>query len=309
MSRTVAPLRGLTLKQLSSELGVDRHELRWLTRRGAHLYDERRLSKKGNGSRRLLVPTPRLKLFQRAFYKKYLRDHAYHPAAYCVRGRGILDAVRQHRSRTHLLHLDITDFFPSVDCGDVRDCLRREGVSKDAVPTIARLFTCENQLPQGAPTSVAIGNLVLHPLDVRLTGYCRKPGAGLTYTRYVDDITISGGSRLAKFQGGIRKIVKDCGWVLNQRSRLLGPDEEHLILGILAGRTLALDEDYVSDVEAALNTLREARCQLAPETARSLRGKIAWIRAVEPDRGRRLDAAFQQLLGGEPREPLTQIAC
>ena len=176
MSRTVAPLRGLTLKQLSSELGVDRHELRWLTRRGAHLYDERRLSKKGNGSRRLLVPTPRLKLFQRAFYKKYLRDHAYHPAAYCVRGRGILDAVRQHRSRTHLLHLDITDFFPSVDCGDVRDCLRREGVSKDAVPTIARLFTCENQLPQGAPTSVAIGNLVLHPLDVRLTGYCRKPG-------------------------------------------------------------------------------------------------------------------------------------
>lgn len=307
MNEPVTALRGLTLERISSELGVDGHEIRWLTRRAAHLYEARALSKKGSGSRRLLVPAPRLKSFQRAFYKKYLRDHAYHPAAYCVPGRGVLDAVRQHRGRTHVLHLDITDFFPSVDCGKVRDCLRREHVAEEAVPTITRLLTCENQLPQGAPTSVAIGNLVLHRVDARVTGYCRRPGAGLTYTRYVDDITISGGSRIEKFEGGIRRIVEDCGWVLNQRSRMVGPDEEHRILGILAGRTLAVGEEYVSDVEVTLDILREAGC--GRTLARSLQGKIAWIRAVEPSRGRRLEATLQRILDGEPLEAPKQIAC
>ena len=296
MSKPVTRLRGLTLERISAELGVDGHELRWLARRAAHLYEEKKLSKKGNGRRRLLVPSPRLKSFQRAFYKKYLRDHPYHPAAYCVPGHGVLDAVRRHRGRTHVLHLDIADFFPSVDCGRVRDCLRREGVAEEAVPTITRLLTFENQLPQGAPTSVAIGNLVLHRVDARVAGYCRRPGAGLTYTRYVDDITISGGSRLEKFEGGIRRIVEDCGWVLNRRSRLFGPAEEHRILGVLAGRTLALDEDYVSDVENALEAVREAGYQLSPGAAGSLRGKIAWIQAVEPDLGRRLEAAFRQIV-------------
>lgn len=286
-------LRGLTLERLAEELGVTEKHLLDLAHTAPDRYrpQERQI---GDKTRRLLVPDRDLKTFQSRFYKRYLADFPYHGAVYCCKGRGAVAAARVHRRHTHVLHLDIADFFPSVDHRRVRSAFGKVGVSRTLVPTLSRLLTAEDQLPQGAPTSVAVGNLVLLDLDIRLQGLCDDAGAGFAYTRYVDDIAISGGSRLEKRVATIRRIIGSCGWTLNTKGGLLGSSDQHHLLGLLVGLELNVDEYFLADLEAALAEMEVRPGSIDGGDLASLRGRIGWVKAVEPARGRKLEARLRK---------------
>jgi RNA-directed DNA polymerase len=147
----------------------------------------------------------------------------------------VLKAVAAHEHRPALIHHDIKDFFPSVPTRRVVGSLINRGILPSLARLIAEVCTVDNQLPQGAPTSVSLGNLVLQQLDRRLTELCRREG--LTYTRYIDDLAISGGAvRLRAFAPLIVRIIKGDGWIIGEeKGGFSGPDEYREYLGVSIG--------------------------------------------------------------------------
>src|SRR5438034_755250 len=80
-----------------------------------------------------------------------------------------------------------------------------------AAALLTKLCTHDGSLPQGAPTSPRLSNLVNHRLDARLFALARK--RNVAYSRYADDITISGASdekhRPTALIHVIKKILKE----------------------------------------------------------------------------------------------------
>tara|TARA_B100000029_G_scaffold487152_1_gene542320 strand:- start:183 stop:1181 length:999 start_codon:yes stop_codon:yes gene_type:complete len=106
-----------------------------------------------------------------------------------VRGRSILSNASRHVGRRFVVTTDIRDFFPSITSAQVNDALQPLGLTATTRHAVVRLLTRRGQLPQGAPTSPHMANLVAQRLDLRLSGLARHHG--WTYSRYADDLTFS----------------------------------------------------------------------------------------------------------------------
>lgn len=153
------------------------------------------ISKRNGMPRAIDEPLKDLKYLQRKILA-YLESLASEPQS-CVhgfvRGRSILTNARQHtNTRTkHILNIDLEDFFPSITFKRVRGVFRKHPFyfSHQVASLVAHICTHEGVLPQGAPTSPFISNLICRGLDRDLKNLARKNRA--TYTRYADDITFS----------------------------------------------------------------------------------------------------------------------
>lgn len=151
---------------------------------------------KRNGAPRLIQePRARLKILQKKVLE-FLEEHASRPKP-CVHGftkkRSIVTNARKHCSPQiqHVLNIDLKDFFPSIGFFRVRGVLQKlpYGCSHNVATVLAHLCTHRNELPQGAPTSPFLANLVARRLDTDLMDLARRHRA--TYTRYADDLTFS----------------------------------------------------------------------------------------------------------------------
>jgi RNA-directed DNA polymerase len=101
-------------------------------------------------------------------------------------------------------------------------------------------------LPQGAPTSPALANLSAYGLDRRLSALAASTGC--VYSRYADDLTLSGGSWLISHQSDIRRlvarIVRDEGFRLNDRkSRLVTRAGRQVITGLVTAAGLTVERE------------------------------------------------------------------
>ena len=153
------------------------------------------ISKRNGMPRAIDEPLKELKAFQRKILS-YLESLSSTPQS-CVHGfvkdRSILTNAKQHcNPRTkHILNIDLENFFPSITFKRVRGALRKHPFyfSHQVASLVAHICTREGTLPQGAPTSPFISNLICRGLDRDLRSLARKNRA--TYTRYADDITFS----------------------------------------------------------------------------------------------------------------------
>ncbi|WP_460264638.1 reverse transcriptase domain-containing protein [Clostridium sporogenes] len=121
------------------------------------------------------------------------------PSAYgFIQDRGIKDNAINHTKRKLLLNIDLKDFFSQVHFGRVRGMLMKKpyGINQEAATVIAQLVCFEGALPQGAPSSPIITNMICSPLDTQLIRLAKK--YGLVYTRYADDITFSTNNQFPK---------------------------------------------------------------------------------------------------------------
>lgn len=237
--------------------------------------------------REIRIPSRLLTIAHQRLLKGPLRSVPIHQASYCERGKGGLAAARLHAGHPVLLHLDLKRFFPSVTPQRVEDELRRVRFDDGAAKLIAHLSTIDNQLPQGASTSVALGNLVLQRLDGRLAALARQ--RGFTYTRYVDDIGVSGGRRLEKAEALIGGIVEDDGWTIGKaKGGLLGVDKRHRYLGVVINSAPNLTPEYIKDLRHLIRVLASAGDKVLEGRRRELWGKLDWIAAVAPSKGTRL---------------------
>ena len=290
----MSPFQSLTTRRLAKMAGTTENRLRALANHPTAHYRQQTHHGRNGKRRTLTIPTPELKRVQRYLLRNLLDLLTPHPAAACVRNRGAVWMMRRHTRHPFLLNLDIQDFFPNVSRSRVAEGLARLGL-RDA-ELLSSLLTVNNELPQGAPTSVAIADIALFPLDRRIAGLARAQG--LVYSRYVDDLAISGGSRIRnRFQQVIVRFATEEGWILNEKGGLVGPSERHVVLGAIVNAKPNVSQRYISDVRFYLRMIKRGKVQPTSSELNRLVSQVAWISNVNPDKGRALKAILARATG------------
>ncbi len=180
--------------------------------------------------RLVISPQGCMRTFQERFYRGVLLprlDRSPHSHG-GVPGRNLLTNVRPHLGHTFVFTTDVSNFYPSIHRQRVLDLFTRLGCSPEVAGLSTRLCTYRNQLAQGLLTSPILADQLLRPVDDRIGGACQKASAGqkaeLAYTRFVDDIAISGTFDLEQsgFPGLVRRILAESGLAVNEEKDQFG---------------------------------------------------------------------------------------
>ncbi|WP_373833410.1 reverse transcriptase family protein [Delftia acidovorans] len=236
--------------QLADAMGINVAELRFLGfhREVArtHHYHSFTLPKKTGGERLISAPMPRLKRAQYWVLDNILAKVPAHDAAHgFLAGRSIVSNAAPHAGHDVVINLDVKDFFPSIAFGRIKGVFRHLGYG-EAIATLLALLCSENRaqawqvdgeklfvggkarervLPQGAPTSPMLTNLLCRRLDRRLLGLARQ--LGFVYTRYADDLTFSASGEAARDNVG--RLLGRVRWILRDEGFTPHPDKERVM--------------------------------------------------------------------------------
>jgi hypothetical protein len=228
---------------LLARLGLPPHALRDVLRTGSlhpHFsYRRYTKPKKDGGRREITEPDAALKRVQQQVLVRYLAGEAPHPAAVAYqKGKSIADHAWAHAGAELLITADVQDFFPSTRAERVADWWH-EHVGGDLARLLTLLTTDRGGLPQGAPTSPALSNVVNVELDARLAE--RAAWVGARYTRYCDDLAFSwagGVGPPADFETGVRMTLHEYGYALHPEKgwRVAQRRDEPRVTGVVLTR-------------------------------------------------------------------------
>ncbi len=198
-SRDVAKLLGVSYGRLVYHLYIITESARYKTFE---------IPKKAGGMRRISTPVTALKIIQWKLNQVLQAVYEPKPSAHgFVQGKNIVTNAQAHANKRHVLNLDLKQFFPSINFGRVRGMFMATpyGLNPDVATVLAQICCYDNQLPQGAPTSPVITNMLCAKMDSQLQRLAKECKA--TYTRYADDITFS--TTLPKFPEALARIVTE----------------------------------------------------------------------------------------------------
>ncbi|KPN94550.1 retron St85 family RNA-directed DNA polymerase [Lysinibacillus sp. ZYM-1] len=199
----------------------------------------------GKGTRTLSIPSLDLKYVQRwildnILYKIEVSEYANG----FVKGKSVVTNANYHVKQEYVLKMDIKDFFPTITAGRVFGLFMSIGYSSNVAIVLTNLCTYNNSIPQGAPTSPYISNLICRNLDLRLSLLCNK--RNIKFSRYADDITISGGRKVKKTIPFIRKIINEEGFIVNQeKTKLLYKSGRQQVTGIVVNDKLSIAKEIL----------------------------------------------------------------
>lgn len=157
-----------------------------------YFYRHFTIPKRSGGIRDIHAPYPSLKECQQWIARNVLQRLPISPFATAyTSNRSILDHVKPHLGGERcLLIVDLKNFFPTISKRRVIGLFSSLGYNKEVAITLGSLCCLNGALPQGSPASPYISNLIASNLDHRLNAICTR--FGLSFTRYADDICISG---------------------------------------------------------------------------------------------------------------------
>src|SRR6185437_3745642 len=194
--------------------------------------------------RKIDSPSDNLKRVQTQIYRRILRPLVL--PAYLnggIAGRSIIDNVMMHVGARSLVTVDIKAFFPSIDNREVFRVWREMLGFSDRISSIlTKLTTFERRLPQGAPTSALLANLVLHRLDGPIRAHCEK--SAITYSTWIDDLAFSG-DRPQQIIQTVTQTLSAAGFGISHRKlRIMGPGDRKLLVGIVLNRFPNIRREY-----------------------------------------------------------------
>ena len=186
----------LSVRKLAFSLGIRPERLHILARTAGSFYDpfDRPQVKPDRIKwRHIDNPLGDMKALQRTVNKKLLRPAMLDlPVGMVggVAGRSVRDNAVPHVGQEMVVNLDIRDCYPTTGHERVFGVWRSLGYGTDTARVLTQVTTLHHRLPQGAPTSPTLCNLVLLPMFEEISAY--TAGMGLGFTLYVDDLTMSG---------------------------------------------------------------------------------------------------------------------
>lgn len=231
------------------------------------------ISKRNGGHRTISEPKFELKQLQLKLLDFLIKKHPkFKPCVHgFIRSRSILTNANQHvGERTNfLLNIDIENFFPSINFYRVRGMFMSPPLSfaYPVATVLAHICCYNNSLPQGAPTSPIIANLICRKMDSELMALARECRA--TYTRYSDDITFSFSvkehsrlpARICVFDGLslilgnelIKVIHKNSFSINSNKSRISNKNRRLEVTGLTINEFPNVKRKYIDEIRGALN--------------------------------------------------------
>ncbi|MHA1380177.1 MAG: reverse transcriptase family protein, partial [Candidatus Helarchaeota archaeon] len=306
-----------TSQDLADFLQITHGQLKWLCYHKRIIekdhYTRFSKPKRSGGTRPIRAPKPLLKGVQRIIldkilYKIPVSDHAY---GY-LKGRSTITAAERHfRRPTLVINLDIHDFFPTITFERIRGMFCYYGYSGHISTLLSLLCTyCERKtiqlngkekfvatshrtLPQGAPTSPMITNIICKRLDKRLNGLARN--FGFRYTRFSDDMSFSKEvdkkANIGRFCYLVRKIITEEGFDINpdKTQYLLSHNCQSITSIVINNREIGLTRKWVRNFRAAIYNAKKSKGRdLSLKTKSKLEGMVTWARNVNSIRYERL---------------------
>lgn len=196
-------------------------------------YKKYEIPKKDGSKRVIYEPSYFLKCIQKRILSNVLEGFkvSKYATAY-VKGKSIKDNALLHLGKKILLKLDIKDFFNSISFMDVYNrCFLEEYFPKSVRILLTYLCTYNEFLPQGAPTSSYISNLIMRNFDEKIGAFCGENN--INYTRYSDDMTFSGDFDVKKVIYKVKDELKKLGMQLNyDKIRVIYSNNSQTVTGI-----------------------------------------------------------------------------
>jgi RNA-directed DNA polymerase len=272
--------------QLARFLGIAPGEIDHVLHRLHKSYRPQRFRKADNSFRNLLVPQGKLKLLQTKI-KTHILDVV--PALPCVHGgvrrRSICSNARPHVAKAVVFTIDIKDFFPHIDPERVLRIFQAMGFREEAAEILTKATTWKHQLPQGVATSTALANLSLVRVDDRIQ---RLAGLhGFAYTRFVDDLTLSGDWRLLKFRRLIPRIVESEGFSIKpEKTMTMDRGARQMVTKLVVNSKINIGKERRRGIrKEVFDHRREHHAEaLTPR----VQGLVYWLRQVNAPVGEKL---------------------
>ncbi|MHB9627166.1 reverse transcriptase domain-containing protein [Weissella cibaria] len=247
----------------SWNLGLTQHKMWRLTFLDNANYKTYSINKKDGTERIIRAPQSELREVQRIVLG--ILDEMYKPkkAAHgFTRNKSIVTNAKQHVRMNLVLNFDILDFFPSITVGRIVAVFKYYFKFNDFLSgTLASLLTYQGQLPQGAPTSPFLSNVVMSRFDSRIRKISEK--YKFRFSRYADDITFSTSKK--RFDSKIfveeenelgsliKEALSDEGMVLNDRkTRLMHRYDRQDVTGLIVNTKVNVNRRYIRNVRAAV---------------------------------------------------------
>ena len=259
------------------------------------LYKVLNIPKKSGGYRELTIPISTLKYIQKWILKNILiRVPASNYATGFENKTSIVKNAKKHLNQYCIINLDLKNFFPSISEKRIFGIFYKLGYSKEVSYILTQLCTYKNTLPQGAPTSPKLSNLCCINLDKRIGGLSKKYNAN--YSRYADDITISGNKYIRNILQYVKNIIIEEGFTLNERkTRILSKSQRQEVTGLnLNSGKVTVPKSYKRQLQQEIyyckkygvaNHLAYINCDKA-FYKEHLYGKAYFVYMVEPVRGK-----------------------
>ena len=259
-----------------------------------HYYYRKFFIQKKNGKQREInEPYTTLKEIQYWILNNLLENikPSIFAKAYIKNGK-LTNNVKFHKKQNIVIKIDIVDFFQSISAKQIFYLIYDLGYTKSVASLIANLCCLNSGLPQGAPTSPYLSNLFAKSLDKRIGNYVISKG--YRYTRYSDDITISGDidrEEVGKIISTIKIILKDFDLSINKNKlRVLRNSNRQVVTGIIVNnRKLSISREvkkkirqevYYIDkygLDSHIKFIKEHRGNYLNH----LRGKVNWVLTIE----------------------------
>lgn len=205
-----------------------------------NFYRTYEIPKKNGGTREISEPLPSLKEIQRWILDNILSqiEISVYAKAY-IKNKSIKENARFHKRQEVVLSLDVERFFDSITSDRVYNLFSELGYKEDVVVMLTNLCCLYGCLPQGAPTSPTLSNIILRDFDNEIGEYITENH--IRYTRYADDMTFSGDFNPGKVILLVRKELYSVGLKLNEsktRTRKKGQRQE--VTGIVVNEKMQI---------------------------------------------------------------------
>jgi RNA-directed DNA polymerase len=291
------------VKHLFSALKATEQEVGDVLENHSSFIEELQIHSNGRVRKVINVIGP-LRQYQRLLHRNVLLPKLQ-PSKYShggVIGRSILTNVAPHIGKRYLFSTDISSFYPSIHYTRIYKLfLITLRCSPDVSRICTRLTTFNHHLALGMITSPILANQFLEPIDMRIGSLCEKHG--MTYTRLVDDISISSNFDLAKsgFAQLVERVLNESGFQVNRKKHKFGKISDGVPITkirIVNGQT-DVEEEYLRQVWGNLTTAKKLSNGLPITGVFFLRsqilGKIHFIAWVNPSRKKRFMAMFKSI--------------
>ena len=281
------------LEDLEQDLGFPAKTLYGLSNNLDKHYRNTFIPKHDGSKRKLSVPDTILKKVQRSISDNILSHYpiSRYATAY-TSGSSVQKNASLHVGKQKILKLDIDGFFDHITYSKVKDIVFcKENYSEQIRILLTMLCYYKESLPQGAPTSPAITNIIMYDFDETIGRYCEEDN--ISYTRYCDDMTFSGDFDEKLVIAFVKDELRKLGLFLKSRKTAVIPNtKRQTVTGIVVNEKIGLTKDYKNKIRQEVyyikkygidGHLSKIECQDKQHYLNSLKGRIAFVLQTLPD--------------------------